>query len=83
MAMLDLWKCGFFNPEAAINRAAAMADFDRQNSKAGSPRQDRLKLALRENLKRRKSQSRGRREDISNSTGDDASRREAVREDES
>jgi len=27
---------------------------------AGNPRQDRLKLALRENLKRRKSQARGR-----------------------
>jgi len=30
------------------------------NKGKGSSRQDRLKLALRENLKRRKSQSRGR-----------------------
>ena len=81
--MLGLCMRGFLNPEAAIDRAAAMADFDKQNSKAGSPRQDRLKLALRENLKRRKSQSRGRREDISNSKGDDALGHEGMREDES
>ncbi len=36
-------------------------DADKPNSRpAGNPRQDRLKLALRENLKRRKSQARGR-----------------------
>ena len=34
------------------------------------PRQDRLKLALRENLKRRKSQARGR-SDTAAPTGDD------------
>jgi hypothetical protein len=31
-----------------------------QTAAAGNPRQDRLKRALRENLKRRKSQARGR-----------------------
>ena len=37
------------------------ADKDKGKSRpAGNPRQDRLKLALRENLKRRKSQARGR-----------------------
>ena len=60
-----------------------MADFDKQNPKPGSPRQDRLKLALRENLKRRKSQARGRQEDIPNGKGNDASRHETAREDES
>jgi len=58
-----------------------MADFDKQDPKPASPRQDRLKLALRENLKRRKSQARGRREDITNSN--DGSRHETIREDES
>jgi hypothetical protein len=32
----------------------------RQTAPSANPRQDRLKLALRENLKRRKSQARGR-----------------------
>jgi hypothetical protein len=41
---------------------------------AKNPRQDRLKLALRENLKRRKSQARGRSDiAISPSNGDDTS----------
>jgi hypothetical protein len=35
------------------------------------PRQDRLKLALRENLKRRKSQARGRGDVAASSNGDD------------
>jgi hypothetical protein len=39
-------------------------DKDKREAQAGGPakntRQDRLKLALRENLKRRKSQARGR-----------------------
>jgi len=36
-------------------------DKDKGKSRAaGNPRQDRLKLALRENLKRRKSQAKGR-----------------------
>jgi hypothetical protein len=35
------------------------------------PRQDRLKLALRENLKRRKSQARGRSDPAAAPTGDD------------
>jgi hypothetical protein len=34
----------------------------------GSSRQDRLKLALRENLKRRKSQARGRTDDAAASS---------------
>ena len=39
-----------------------------------NPKQDRLKLALRENLKRRKSQARGRSEDMTPSSDrDDAS----------
>jgi hypothetical protein len=50
------------------NRSAMKDDKDkreRQSGKPGknprpNPRQDRLKLALRENLKRRKSQARGR-----------------------
>jgi hypothetical protein len=36
-----------------------------------NPRQDRLKLALRENLKRRKSQARGRGEVAAAPSGDD------------
>jgi hypothetical protein len=41
---------------------------------AKNPRQDRLKLALRENLKRRKSQARGRGDTaMASSNGDDAS----------
>jgi hypothetical protein len=35
----------------------------------GSSRQDRLKLALRENLKRRKSQARGRNDSAASSAG--------------
>jgi hypothetical protein len=35
------------------------------------PRQDRLKLALRENLKRRKSQARGRSDTLIGSSNDD------------
>jgi hypothetical protein len=39
---------------------------------AKNPRQDRLKLALRENLKRRKSQARGRSDSMAApSAGDD------------
>jgi hypothetical protein len=40
---------------------------------AKNPRQDRLKLALRENLKRRKSQARGRSEIITVVGNDDVS----------
>jgi hypothetical protein len=41
---------------------------------AKNPRRDRLKLALRENLKRRKSQARGRSDVVTvPSNGDDAS----------
>jgi hypothetical protein len=36
----------------------------------GSSRQDRLKLALRENLKRRKSQARGRNDSAATSSAD-------------
>jgi hypothetical protein len=38
---------------------------------AKNPRQDRLKLALRENLKRRKSQARGRGDIVAPSNQDD------------
>jgi hypothetical protein len=38
---------------------------------AKDPRQDRLKQALRENLKRRKSQARGRSEDMTASSNRD------------
>ena len=49
-----------------------------KNSKQ-DPRQDRLKLALRENLKRRKSQARGRSEAaIAPSERDEASPHEAI-----
>jgi hypothetical protein len=46
-------------------------DTDKREGQTGGPekkdpRQDRLKLALRENLKRRKSQARGRSEATSN-----------------
>jgi hypothetical protein len=40
---------------------------------AKNPRQDRLKLALRENLKRRKSQARGRSDIVIAAGNDDAS----------
>ena len=47
---------------------------DKRESQTGAaaknPRQDRLKLALRENLKRRKSQARGR-SDIITAVGND------------
>jgi hypothetical protein len=43
-----------------------------------NPRQDRLKLALRENLKRRKSQARGRSDiTMAPANGDDASPHDA------
>ena len=43
----------------------------RQDDKSkGSSRQDRLKLALRENLKRRKSQARGRNDSAAASSAD-------------
>jgi len=49
---------------------------DRRGPKTGASvkdlRQDRLKLALRENLKRRKSQARGRG-DVADASSDDAS----------
>ena len=47
-------------------------DKDKAESRpAGNSRQDRLKLALRENLKRRKSQARGR-SDANAASRDDA-----------
>jgi hypothetical protein len=49
-------------------------DKDRYDGQAASPakasRQDRLKLALRENLKRRKSQARGRSDPVSDLISD-------------
>jgi hypothetical protein len=51
-------------------------DKDRREAQGGGPaknaRQDRLRLALRENLKRRKSQARGRG-DMTDTPSDDAS----------
>ena len=51
-------------------------DRDRAAGKAGADlkdsRRDRLKLALRENLKRRKSQARGRRDASTSSESADA-----------
>jgi hypothetical protein len=53
-------------------------DSDKREGQAGGPakkgsRQDRLKLALRENLKRRKSQARGRSDaNCASSNPDDA-----------
>jgi hypothetical protein len=44
---------------------------DKTGADAKNPRQDRLKAALRENLKRRKSQARGR-DDLASSEGADA-----------
>jgi hypothetical protein len=45
----------------------------RERDPGNGPRRDRLKLALRENLKRRKSQLRGRSEAAgASSNGDDA-----------
>ena len=46
-------------------------DKDNRESPAKTSRQDRLKLALRENLKRRKSQARGRR-DVAGASSEDA-----------
>ena len=43
---------------------------DKTGADAKNPRQDRLKAALRENLKRRKSQARGR-DDLASSEGAD------------
>ena len=52
-------------------------DKDKREVQTGSlkknPKQDRLKLALRENLKRRKSQARGRSEASASSENADAS----------
>jgi hypothetical protein len=52
-------------------------DRDKQQAQtraaARNPRQHRLKLALRENLKRRKSQARGRSDIVAPSHQDDAS----------
>jgi hypothetical protein len=47
---------------------------------AKNPKQDRLKLALRENLKRRKSQARGRSDADASSENADASLNDASRE---
>jgi hypothetical protein len=46
--------------EKGEGRAAAPAKNPRKDSRQKASRQDRLKLALRENLKRRKSQAKGR-----------------------
>jgi hypothetical protein len=46
-------------------------DKDKREGQSPTKRQDRLKLALRENLKRRKSQARGR-SDAGSAPSDDA-----------
>jgi hypothetical protein len=46
--------------EKGEGQAAASAKNSRKDSRQKASRQDRLKLALRENLKRRKSQAKGR-----------------------
>jgi len=61
-----------------FDRFTMQDDNDKREGKAGAggknSRQDRLKLALRENLKRRKSQARGRGDAASApSNGDDVS----------
>ena len=60
----------------AADRPGMQDDQDRRVGKTGDDvkqsREQRLKLALRENLKRRKSQARGRSEEASSET-DDAS----------
>jgi hypothetical protein len=61
---------------AAYSNGFAMKDDKdkREGRAAKNPRQDRLKLALRENLKRRKSQARGRSDSAgAPSNGDNAS----------
>jgi hypothetical protein len=60
--------------EAQTGIAAKNPDKDIKKDPKHDQRQDRLKLALRENLKRRKSQARAR-DDVSTtpSKGDDAS----------
>jgi hypothetical protein len=59
-------------------------DEDRAAGKSGADvkdsRRDRLKLALRENLKRRKSQARGRSDADASSENADASLNDASRE---
>lgn len=47
-------------------------DDGQAGSRVKDSRQDRLKLALRENLKRRKSQARGRDDAASSEAADDA-----------
>ena len=58
--------------ESAGNRPGMQDDQDKRAEKAGSAvkdsRQQRLKLALRENLKRRKSQARGRSDEAAASS---------------
>jgi hypothetical protein len=71
------------------NHSGMNDDQDKRGGQTGSPsrdsRQERLKLALRENLKRRKSQARGRSDAGSASSGhsdaalDDASGKKPVR----
>lgn len=65
-----------FEPQR-IQRARMTDDRPKQDGKAGphvkDSRRDRLKLALRENLKRRKSQARGRDDLAASSEDGDAS----------
>jgi hypothetical protein len=60
--------------DKAMGQTAAPVKHGLAKNPAKDPRQDRLKQALRENLKRRKSQARGRSEDgTASSNRDDAS----------
>ena len=60
--------------DKGLGQTAAPVKQGLAKNPAKDPRQDRLKQALRENLKRRKSQARGRSEDVTASSNrDDAS----------
>ena len=62
--------------KSAVENSKMTGDQGKDDGQAGSrvkdSRQDRLKLALRENLKRRKSQARGRDDAASSEAADDA-----------
>jgi hypothetical protein len=60
--------------DKGLGQTAAPVKTRLAKNPAKDPRQDRLKQALRENLKRRKSQARGRSEEMTASSNrDDAS----------
>lgn len=79
---------GLAEGATAVREFAMTGEHDKGRGQAGASvkdsRQDRLKLALRENLKRRKSQARGR-EDVASEPAqaslDDASLDDGARDD--